>query len=431
MRVGVIGAGATGLAAGCAGNFPVYEADTQPGGMSRTYLLNPGQPRRWDSGLPDPSAYRFDYGGGHWIFGLDASLKHGLSRYAELAAYERISSVFFSRRGEYGPCPIQNHLDRLGPAVAKRCLSEILNPPERDAVTQADWLEINFGPTLNSLFFAPFHERYTAGLWTRLAPQDGYKSPIDRTAVIKGAAGSPRTAGYNATFHYPVDGLSRLWAKFAQRVEVRFENLLVSIDPDKRKLTFASGEERNFDFLLSTLALHRTLDLAGLEAGPPPDPYTSVLVLNVGGRKGRGCPPDHWLYVPDSLCGLHRVGIYSNVSAGFLPAAVREKGEFASFYIERAYPAGERPGASSVDLYVREAIRELQDWDFLDEPEVMDCHWVEVAYTWSWPGSTWRQAALSLLARHGIQAIGRYGSWQFKGIADEIREGLLGGGRLL
>jgi len=427
MRKFVIGAGATGLAAGFAGGCPVFESDTVPGGMSRSYLLKPSEPRRWELGPPDPSGYRFDHGGGHWIFGLDAPLKECLSRHGELDAYQRISCVFFSRRGTFVPFPIQNHLHCLEPAVARQCLEEILHPPQRECLTQAEWLEASFGPTLNALFFAPFHERYTAGLWTRLAPQDAYKSPVDRPAVIAGAAGNPRPAGYNTVFHYPRNGLSRMWADFARRIDVRYDHRLVRIDPEHRDLHFAGGAVEPYDRLVSTLPLDQTLKLASLQPGLVPDPYTSVLVLNVGGPKGRRCPPDHWLYVPDSRCGLHRVGIYSNVSRAYLPQADRDSGRTASFYVERAFPAGARPDDTGISQYAAEAIRELQDWEFLQESEVQDCHWVEVAYTWTWPRSTWKQEALALLEQHGIQSIGRYGRWHFQGIADSLREGFLWG----
>jgi len=427
MRNCVIGAGVTGLAAGFAGNCPVFEACDAPGGMSRSYTVRPGKPRRWDKGPRDPDAYRFDHGGGHWIFGLDAALQTDLSRYCRLRPHHRVSSVFFSESDRYVPFPIQNHLHCLEPAVARRALEEILHPPQIPVSTQAEWLAANFGPTLNELFFAPFHERYTAGLWTRLAPQDAYKSPVEFFAVRAGAQGQPHASGYNVTFHYPVDGLSRLWEAFGQRVDVRYNNRVVRIDVPDRTVRFHDGSSISFDDLLSTLPLHHTLELAGLAVNAPPDPFTSVLVLNLGGSKGPRCPSDHWLYVPDSRSGFHRVGIYSNVSPDFLPGVDLSVTEKVSFYIERAYLPDSRPDAVTIEAYIQSVFQELKEWNFLREAEAWDCHWVEVAYTWTWPRSIWKQEALALLERHGIHAIGRYGRWHFQGIADSLREGFLWG----
>ena len=66
----------------------------------------------------------------------------------------------------------------------------------------------------------PFHELYTAGLWREIAPQDAYKSPVDIELAARGARESTPRAGYNATFLYPVDGLSGLAGKLAESCEI-------------------------------------------------------------------------------------------------------------------------------------------------------------------------------------------------------------------
>ncbi|RMG32517.1 MAG: protoporphyrinogen oxidase-like protein, partial [Methanobacteriota archaeon] len=67
----------------------------------------------------------------------------------------------------------------------------------------------------------------------------------------------------------------------------------------------------------------------------------------------------------------------------------------------------------------------LQAWQFIGQPEVVDPTWIEVAYTWAWPGSGWRGQALRVLEEHGIFQVGRYGRWVFQGIADSIRDGFI------
>ena len=58
---------------------------------------------------------------------------------------------------------------------------------------------------------------------------------------------------------------------------------------------------------------------------------------------------------------------------------------------------------------------------------MVDSTWIDVAYTWTWPDSRWRQLALQQLEKFGIYQIGRYGRWEFQGIADSIRDGLFAG----
>jgi len=59
--------------------------------------------------------------------------------------------------------------------------------------------------------------------------------------------------------------------------------------------------------------------------------------------------------------------------------------------------------------------------------EVADPTWVDVAYTWRWPGSRWREEALTMLEARGIFPVGRFARWRFQGIADSVRDGLMAG----
>ena len=65
----ILGGGMTGLAAGWASGLPVYEADTAPGGICSSYYIRPGSQERLHRPPEDGEAYRFEIGGGHWIFG--------------------------------------------------------------------------------------------------------------------------------------------------------------------------------------------------------------------------------------------------------------------------------------------------------------------------------------------------------------------------
>src|SRR5260370_30469344 len=85
------------------------------------------------------------------------------------------------------------------------------------------------------------------------------------------------------------------------------------------------------------------IEYCGIDVGCLPDPYTSVLVLNVGARRGERCPNDHWVYFPVSRSGFHRVGFYSAVDDRFLPYSARDANDRVSIYVERSYAGGNRP----------------------------------------------------------------------------------------
>jgi len=422
----ILGGGVTGLAAGLASGLPVVEAAEGPGGICCSYYIRPDGSERLTQAPANGEAYRFEIGGGHWIFGGDPVIQRFLRELTPVRTYTRRSSVYFRERDVYVPYPLQNHLRALGPEVAGQALAEMARAPGT-WTTMKDWLGAYFGPTLCKLFFYPFHELYTAGLYAQIAPQDAYKSPVSLPTAIQGAFHQPKEVGYNVTYIYPIEGLNVLAQRMASRSDLRYGKKVIRIDVARKEIAFADGSGTHYEALLSTLPLNKMMELTGLSVDARPDPYTSVLVLNLGAVRGPRCPDDHWLYNPDTTSGFHRVGFYSNVDRSFLPASARERGDRVSIYVEKGYAGGQKPSDRQVADYSDAVVRELQDWGFIGAAEVVDPTWIEVAYTWAWPGSRWRELAMRALEGHDIYPIGRYARWVFQGISDSIKDGFFAG----
>ncbi|MDP9072907.1 MAG: FAD-dependent oxidoreductase [Actinomycetota bacterium] len=415
----VIGAGVTGLAAGQTSRAPVYEQNDGPGGLCRSYYMRPGDPTRLDHAPPDGNAYRFEVGGGHWIFGGTPEVLELLDQTAPLKSYRRRAVVRLGDLGTTVGYPLQDHIDELPPSLSRQIARELRHNGSVAVrpSTLREWLQQSFGPTLCQLFFFPFHQRYTAGLFDVVAPQDGYKSPAFGVRA-------PARAGYNATFSYPEGGLDALAAAMSAQCDVRYGSKLVGIDPRCRILQFANGSEQGYGTLVSTVPLHLVMGLTRLELGDRADPSTSVLVLNIGAERGSECPDVHWQYEPDARSGFYRIGFYSSVDQSFLPKNRRGTGSHVSLYVERAYGSGDRPSEDERTGYMRAVVEELRGRGYIEAVEVVDPSWVEVAYTWRMPGSHWRDQALASLTLDGIHQVGRYGAWHFQGIADSVRDGL-------
>lgn len=420
----------TGLAAGWALGLTIYEAEETPGGICSSYYLCPRSQHKFLARPEDDEAYRFEIGGGHWIFGEDHEVRHFIVSLTPVKSYLRRSAVFFPKQNLYVPYPLQNHLGYLGKEIASRALTEMLKAPKGTVKTMADWLKQNFGPTLTRLFFGPFHELYTAGLWRRIAPQDAYKSPVDISTIARGLSRQTPTVGYNVTYIYPEEGLNTLAQRIAKRCEIKYNRRVVQIDTRRKEVLFANGSAVPYDSLISTLPLNKMLEMTGLEVEEEPDPFTSVLVLNIGAMRGFRCPDHHWIYVPHSKACFHRVGFYSNVEASFLPSSSQASKDRVSIYVERAYAGGQKPSDREIKVYTSAVVKELQEWEFIRDVEVIGSTWVNEAYTWSWPGSKWRRCALKRLKESDILMVGRYGRWKFQGIADSIRDGLFVGAAL-
>ena len=420
----IIGGGVTGLAAGLVSKLKVYEAEEVPGGICSSYYIKPGENSPEFSSPEDQEAYRFEIGGGHWIFGGDPKVLKFIKSLTPVKEYSRRSAVYFPDSDLYVPYPIQNNLGYLGKDLANKVIREIENATDAIPETMEDWLEKSFGKTLMKMFFAPFHELYTAGLWTSIAPQDAYKSPVNMEAVKKGASGGGAdAAGYNVKYLYPVEGLNKLAGRMAKSCSIEYQKKVTEINSNKNEILFSDGSGCKYDRLLSTLPLNKALEFAGLEVDEEQDDYTSVLVLNIGATRGVKCPGDHWLYIPDSRSKFHRVGFYSNVDSSFLPLCSRKESDRVSIYVERAYPNGEKPTDEMISSYTSSVVKELSDWKFINKAETVHPTWIEVAYTWSKPRSNWKNKALKLLEKEKVLQVGRYGRWKFQGIAESINDG--------
>ena len=99
-------------------------------------------------------------------------------------------------------------------------------------------------------------------------------------------------------------------------------------------------------------------------------------------------------------------------------------------YVERAFPEGPRLAEEVTRTYINNVVQELQEWQWIDDVEVVHPTWTDMAYTWAWPNSNWRKRAIQTLETYEIYQAGRYGRWVFQGIADSVREGLLIGAAL-
>lgn len=428
----ILGAGMTGLASGLASGLPVYEAAEVPGGICSSYYMRPNKQERLPKAAEDGEMYRFEIGGGHWIFGGDPVILRFIREIAPTRRYFRKSSVYLPDKNLFIPYPLQNHLKHLGADLAAESLSEMVRAvgDHGAVVTMNDWLLASFGPTLCNLFFDSFHNLYTAGLSGKIAPQDSYKSPVDLSLAIKGSLEQTPAVGYNASFIYPVEGLDVLAARMASQADIHYGKRAKQIDIKEKIVYFDDNTSLHYETLLSTLPLNRMMQMTGLTVDEKPSPSTSVLVVNLGAEKGPRCPEDHWVYVPSSKTGFHRVGFYSNVDASFLPKSSRDSMDRVSIYVEKAYPEGETPGKEDLQKLSREMARELQSWDWIKACEVIDPTWIDTAYTWSWPGSKWKEKALKALESQDIYQVGRYARWIFQGIADSIRDGFMAGAAL-
>lgn len=367
MKGIILGAGFTGMAAGIKTGWPIYEMKNTPGGICRSYIKD---------------GYQFEDGGGHWIFGKGEGLEY-MKSLVELKTYERRAGVYYNT---IFPYPFQTSAQE-----------EI----QANEWSMKGWLRSTFSKEECNLFFNPFNEKYTAGLYDNIIQYDEYKTP---------PAGSK---GFVSTFHDPVDGLSSLVDKMAEKCNIHYGRRVLGMDTERKEVYFSDGKVVEYDQMISTIPLDQLLMMCGKTDFDLP--RTSVLVLNIGAAKGVNLPNHHWLYIPFCKSGFYRIGFYSNVEEDKAPTGK------VGIWVEMALR-----DVSYTDLDIEaiedEVVEELQRWGFIGEVDVVDPTWVPCAYTWM-RSISHRDEQLKWLKERDIISIGRYGRWHFCGMTQSIEMG--------
>jgi len=421
----IFGAGVTGLSAAYKTEGFVYEANIIPGGICASYYVDIKGNKFYHR--VDEETYRFEIGGGHWIFGADNEVLRFITSFVPVKTYNRKSAVYLVDLDLYVPYPLQNHLYYLPKDIREKAAGEIIKNLDKNiesVSTMADWLELNFGKTLCELFFFPFHQLYTAGLFTEIAPQDKFKTPVNKELILKGLNEETPPIGYNATFVYPQNGLDELIRNIEKRCNVHYNKKAVKIDLNHKEVFFEDGSGVKYEKIFSTLPLNKVLQMINISFDDVKLPYTSVSVINIGAKKGEKCPQYHWIYIPKSKSGFHRVGFYSNVDNSFLPLSARKDNSKVSIYVEKAYKGGTKLSDEDIKNLCENVVKELKDWKFIEEVEVVDHNFVEVAYTWKYPDYDCIERVIEELKKYNIYQTGRYGKWKFQGIAESIKDGV-------
>lgn len=411
----ILGGGFSGLGAGYDSDIPVFEASNHPGGICRSYYV---QATGCDTESSDK--FRFEKGGGHWIFDKNPEVLNIFNQHASLQTYTKKSSVFFCQSDLKIPAPVQFHVEMFPKSISDKIRSEVENLPQKEQsmedITFDKWLLSKFGKTLCELFFFPFNDRYTSGYYTSIAPQDLYKTS---GRVLRSP--SDNNTSYNQKFFYPEGGLDLLSDKLSSHCRMHYGHCADLIDMDSGEIRFTNGAAVGYEKLISTLPLNIMNQLTGFsESGN--EPYTSVMVINAAVQKGVKYPDDHWIYCPDSRSGFHRIGFYSNVSDSFVPKD-RSDGT-ASIYIEHAFRGGEMPSSDQIERLTKNTLNELKEWEYVSTVESMDVNWIPIAYTWSRPGLNRTGKSIERLSSSGIYQVGRFACWKFQGLGKSFMDGM-------
>lgn len=322
MKIAVIGAGPAGITAAYELSkkglqVEVFEAGPSVGGLAKTIEL-------WGQ-LVDIGPHRF--------FSNDTRVNKLWLEVAgkDYSMVDRLTRIYYRKKFFHYPLQPVNALINLGPLTSVACLLSYFfqksTDPQINGTFEA-WVISRFGRKLFEIFFKNYSEKLWGISCTELdadfAAQRIKKLSLWEAIInaFGGAKGKHKTLVDQ--FAYPHGGTGSIYERMADKI--RAAGGLIHLNtPIRRVLTsndkatglqLASGEERGFDRIISTMPLtSMVLALPELPvevkeaASSLTFRNTIIVYLRV---QGENLFPDNWLYVHSPELSTGRITNFRN-----------------------------------------------------------------------------------------------------------------------
>jgi len=415
-KIVIIGAGPTGLGAGYRlaelghEDFVILEANDYVGGLATSFT--------------DERGFTYDIGGhvmfSHYSYYDELVEKLMDGDYTEL---QREAWVWMEQR--FIPYPFQNNIRGLDRQTVYECVSGLIEAQRqhRSAANFAEWVDGMFGRGIAEHFMLPYNFK----VWATPPELMNYiwigerVSVVDVDEILRNVLLDEDhiSWGPNNTFKYPArGGTGSLYAGLRTFVEdhLRLETSVRSVDPVRKVVTVADGQEFPYDVLLSTMPLNRLVDSL-VDVDEHVKAATGDLVWSGSHIVGVGIDrpansTKNWIYFPEPDVPFYRVTYLSNYSPYMTPrpdqtlfltetSQSRFKPEDPTTIVDRVID-----GLVSTGL-MNESDRDLIVTTWLCSPDM------------SYPvPSVGRDAALGViqpwLQGHDIWSRGRFGAWLYE-----------------
>ncbi len=403
----IIGAGITGLSYALAkgdDDYIIIERDDNIGGYCKTIMRN---------------GYVWDYSG-HFFHFNDAIIKDivigGISE-SNLKVIDKHTCIRYNDR--YIDYPFQKNIHQLSKGEFIDCLVDLFSIEKKSYTTFKEMLFGKFGRSIAEKFLIPYNEKlYACDLDKLDKDAMGRFFPYaDREQIIRGFK-SKDVSSYNSSFTYPKGGAVQYVNALASRLKrtnIRRRTEIIDIDVISKSVLLSDGATLKYDRLISTIPLPKLLDLAHIDYDKNIYSWNKVLVFNLGFDTKGPIEKFHWIYFPEKTFSFYRVGFYDNIL---------EQSK-SSLYVELGF---DKDAVVCSDDWLEIVLRDLRRSGCIFSNQVlvdyesilMDPAYVHITES-SIKDVQIHKQELELL---DIYSIGRYGSWTYCSIEDNVKEAI-------
>lgn len=402
----IIGAGVSGISYA---NFTpnkclIIEKENEIGGYCRTIKRN---------------GFVWDFSG-HFFHFQNSEIEKIVSQNIDkqtLSLVKKETSILYG--GQYIDFPFQKNIHQLPKEEFIDCLYDLFAAKaiEGGAHSFKDMVYSNLGKSIAEKFLVPYNEKlYACDLNTLDQEAMGRFFPKASKEEIVLNFRNTDNGSYNQSFVYPKGGAIEYIKSLEKNIEsttpISLSEELISIDIQK-KIATTTKREVAYDNLISTMPFPELLDKCGIEYDKSIFTWNKVLVFNIGFDKKGKDTKSSWVYVPDKDVIFYRLGYYDNIM----------QSDRMSMYVELGF-------ASDAELkdpqyYFEQVLSDLRKCGFVSDEQVVDYQAIVMNPAYVHINKKSSQALTKykeLLADKNIYSIGRYGSWTYCSIEDNIIE---------
>lgn len=399
----IIGAGVSGLAyAGFSENkCLLLEKDAEIGGYCKT--IKQGN-------------FVWDYSG-HFFHFRNAFLEDYICRNIvqdDILRCEKHTQIFYG--GKYIDFPFQKNIHQLDKDEFIDCLYDLFTTTGSDYSTFKQMLYAKFGKSIAEKFLIPYNEKLYACDLNRLDidAMGRFFPYADKEEIIKNFK-KTNNDSYNSHFTYPKGGAIeyvKSLASYIGKNNIYLNENVKSIDIAK-KVIKTDKRELKYDNLISTMPFPLLMQCCGMGYDVDIYSWNKVLVFNLGFDKKGKDVLNNWIYVPSKDLCFYRIGYYDNIFAT----------KNMSLYVELGF--GKDTTTIDVEYYKERVIDDLKKVGIITGHKLIASHSVimDPAYVHITKESIKDvKEKKEALAQNNIYSIGRYGSWTYCSIEDNILE---------
>ena len=400
----IIGAGITGLTYANFTNNPymIIEADDHIGGLCNTVKQD---------------GYVWDYSGHFFHFQHPeiASFVQERIDSNELVTVNKHTQIKYKER--MIDFPFQKNIHQLEYSEFIDCLCDLFETELIDIHSFKSMLYAKFGKSIAEKFLIPYNSKLYATDLDRLdADAMGRFFPYANKEDIISNFRAQKNDSYNGSFLYPKGGAIQYVNAVARDLKhdsICLNERVETIDIGKHAI-HTNKRVLHYDRLVSTIPLMRLMELIGITHDKEVFTWNKVLVFNLGFDAPSDDRKNHWIYFPESKYCFYRVGFYSNI----VPS------ERMSLYVEIGFS---KDDYIDVKEMLQHTLQGLKEAGIITNQNLVSWHSVVMnpAYVHiTQKGIVETQRIKQELANYDVYSIGRYGSWNYSSIEDNMIEAM-------